>query len=163
VIETLLISIGLLIAVVGIIGCIIPAIPGPPLNFLSLVILELAIEDAFSSDFFILWAIITVVVTVLDYILPILGAKVYKASGFGIWGSMVGMILGILFFPPFGMILGLFVGAVLGELIAGKEEWQALKVGTVTFAASMLMIFIKLAVSGIMTFYFIKRTVEYIL
>ena len=46
-IEILLISIGLLIAVVGIIGCIIPAIPGPPLNFLSLVILELAIEDAF--------------------------------------------------------------------------------------------------------------------
>ncbi len=161
-IEILLIIIGLLIAVVGIIGCIIPAIPGPPLNFLSLVILELAIEDAFTSDFFILWAIITVVVTALDYILPIMGAKVYKASGFGIWGSIIGMILGILFFPPFGMILGLFVGAVLGELIAGKEEWQALKVGTVTFIASMLMIFIKLAVSGIMTFYFIKRTIEYI-
>jgi len=162
VIETLLIIIGLLIAVVGIIGCIIPAIPGPPLNFLSLVVLELAIEDAFTSDFFILWAIITVVVTVLDYLLPIMGAKVYKASGFGIWGSIIGMIIGIFFFPPFGMILGLFVGAVFGELIAGKEEWQALKVGTVTFAASMLMILIKLAVSGIMTFYFIKRSVEYI-
>ncbi len=161
-IEIPLIIIGLLIAVVGIIGCIIPAIPGPPLNFLSLVILELAIEDAFSSDFFILWAIITVVVTVLDYLLPIMGAKVYKASGFGIWGSIIGMIIGIFFFPPFGMILGLFVGAVFGELIAGKEEWQALKVGTVTFAASMLMILIKLAVSGIMTFYFIKRSVEYI-
>jgi len=161
-IEILLIIIGLLIAVVGIIGCIIPAIPGPPLNFLSLVILELAIEDAFSSDFFILWAIITVVVTALDYLLPIMGAKVYKASGFGIWGSIIGMIIGIFFFPPFGMILGLFVGAVFGELIAGKEEWQALKVGTVTFAASMLMILIKLAVSGIMTFYFIKRSVEYI-
>ncbi len=161
-IETLLIIIGLLIAVVGIIGCIIPAIPGPPLNFLSLVVLELAIEDAFTSDFFILWAIITVVVTALDYILPIMGAKVYKASGFGIWGSIIGMIIGIFFFPPFGMILGLFVGAVFGELIAGKEEWQALKVGTVTFAASMLMILIKLAVSGIMTFYFIKRSVEYI-
>ncbi len=161
-IETILIIFGLLIAVVGLIGCIIPAIPGPPLNFLSLVILELAIENAFPMDFYFLWGGITIVLTFLDYILPIMGAKVYKASSYGIWGSIIGMILGILFFPPFGMILGLFIGAVLGELIAGKKEWEALKIGTVTFAASMLMIFIKLALSGIMTFYFIKRSVEYI-
>ena len=161
-IETVLIIFGLLIAFVGLIGCIIPAIPGPPLNFLSLVILELAIVDAFPADFYVLWGGIAIAVTVLDYVLPIMGAKVYKASSFGIWGSIIGMILGILFFPPFGMILGLFVGAILGELIAGKEEWEALKIGSVTFFASMLMIFIKLAASGIMTFYFIKRTVEYI-
>ena len=161
-IETILIIFGLLIAVVGLIGCIIPAIPGPPLNFLSLVILELAIESAFPMDFYFLWGGTTIVLTFLDYILPIMGAKVYKASSYGIWGSIIGMILGILFFPPFGMILGLFIGAVLGELIAGKKEWEALKIGTVTFAASMLMIFIKLALSGIMTFYFIKRSVEYI-
>jgi len=161
VIETILIIICLLIAVVGLTGCIIPAIPGPPLNFLSLVILELAIEDAFPLDFYFLWGGITIVVTFLDYVLPIMGAKVYKASSSGIWGSIIGMIIGILFFPPFGMILGLFIGAVLGELIAGKEEWEALKIGTVTFAASMLMILAKLALSGVMTYYFIKRSIEY--
>jgi len=156
-IETILIILGLIIAVVGLMGCIIPAIPGPPLNFLSLVILELAIDDAFPADFYFLWGGIAIAVTV-----PIMGAKVYKASSFGIWGSIIGMILGILFFSPFGMILGLFIGAVLGELIAGKEEWEALKIGSVTFFASMLMIFIKLAVSGVMTYYFIKRTIDYI-
>ena len=160
--EALLIILGLIIAVIGLLGCIIPAIPGPPLNFLSLVILELAIENAFSTDFFILWGILTVVVFLLDYILPVWGAKVYKASSYGIWGSIIGMILGIIFFPPFGMILGLFAGAVIGELLAGKEEWQALKVGSITFFASMLMILVKLAVSGVMTYYFIKRTIEYI-
>ena len=161
-IETILIILGLIIAVVGLMGCIIPAIPGPPLNFLSLVILELAIVDAFPPDFYFLWGGIAIAVTVLDYVLPIMGAKVYKASSFGIRGSIVGMILGILFFPPFGMILGLFIGAVLGELIAGKEEWEALIIGSVTFFASMLMIFIKLAVSGVMTYYFIQRTIDYI-
>jgi hypothetical protein len=161
--ETFLITLGLIIAIIGIIGCIIPAIPGPPLNFLSLVILELAIEDAFTSDFFILWGIVTVAVFLFDYLLPIMGAKAYKASSYGIWGSIAGMILGILFFPPFGMILGLFVGAVTGEIIAGKEEWEALKVGTVTFIASILMIFVKLAASGVMTYFFIKRVVGYIL
>jgi len=161
-IEILLIIIGLVIAIVGLIGCIIPAIPGPPLNFLSLVILELAFENAFPMDFYFLWGGITIVVVVLDYVLPIMGAKVYRASNYGIWGSIIGMIAGIIFFPPFGMILGLFIGAVIGELIAGKKEWEALKVGTVTFIASMMMILIKLAVSGVMTYYFISRSVEYI-
>ncbi len=75
-IETLLIVLGLLIAVVGLIGCIIPALPGPPLNFLSLVILELAIVDAFPADFYFLWGGIVIAVTVMDYDLPIMGAKV---------------------------------------------------------------------------------------
>lgn len=161
-ISILLIIIGLLISITGLIGCIIPAIPGPQLSFLSLIILELAIDDAFSLDFFYLWGGITVAVFFLDYILPILGAKVYRASNYGIWGSIVGMIAGIIFFPPFGMILGLFAGAVIGELIAGKKEWEALKVGSATFFASMVMIFIKLAVSGVMLYYFVKRSIEYI-
>ena len=161
-IETILIILGLLIAVVGLMGCIIPALPGPPLNFLSLLILELAIDKAFPAEFYFLWGGITIAVTALDYVLPIMGAKVYKASSLGIWGSIIGMLIGILFFPPFGMILGLFIGAVLGELLAGKEEWEALKIGSVTFFASMLMIFIKLAVSGVMTYYLIKRTIDYI-
>jgi uncharacterized protein YqgC (DUF456 family) len=161
-IETILIILGLLIAVVGLMGCIIPALPGPPLNFLSLLILELAIDKAFPAEFYFLWGGITIAVTALDYVLPIMGAKVYKASSLGIWGSIIGMLIGILFFPPFGMILGLFIGAVLGELLAGKEDWEALKIGSVTFFASMLMIFIKLAVSGVMTYYLIKRTIDYI-
>lgn len=159
--ETLLIIIGLLISIVGLIGCVIPALPGPPLSFLALLILELAIENAFSLDFYYLWGGITIVVVILDYVLPILGAKACRASKFGIWGSIIGMIVGIIFFPPFGMILGLFIGAVAGEVLAGKKEWEALKVGSATFFSSMLMIFIKLAVSGVMLYYYVKRTVEY--
>ena len=160
-IETLLIIIGLLVSIAGLIGGVIPALPGPPLSFFALVILELAIEDAFSLDFYYLWGGITIVVVILDYVLPILGAKVYRASNYGIWGSIIGMIVGIIFFPPFGMILGLFIGAVVGEVLAGKKEWEALKIGSVTFFASMLMIFIKLAVSGVMLYYYVKRTIEY--
>ena len=161
-IGTILIIIGIIIALIGIIGCIIPAVPGPPLNFLALVILELGIYTGYSTEFYLFWAAVTLLVTVLDYALPIMGAKVYKASGFGIWGSVIGMIIGIIFFPPFGMIIGLFFGAVIGELLAGKEEWQALKVGSATFLASMFMILIKLAASGVMTYYFVKASVEYI-
>ena len=160
--EVILIILGVIIAIVGIVGCIIPALPGPPLNFISLLILELAIEDAFSMEFYIIWGVITIAVPVLDYVLPLFAAQLYKASNYGIWGSILGMILGIIFFPPFGMIIGLLVGAIVGELLAGKEGSEAMKVGAVTFITSLLMIVAKLAVSGIMTFYFIARSVEYI-
>ncbi len=160
--EIVLIVIGLLFALVGIVGCIIPAIPGPPLNFVSLIILELAVGSVFSLEFFIIWGIITVVVTILDYVLPLFGAKVYKASSYGIWGSVIGMIVGTIFFPPFGMILGLLVGAIAGELIAGKKSTEALKVGSVTFITSLLMILVKLAASGVMTYYFITKAIEYL-
>ncbi len=107
----------------------------------------------------VIFGIITLVITILDYLLPIWGAKVYKASKYGIWGSIIGMIIGIFFFPPWGMIAGILIGAVLGELIAGKESSQAFKIGVVTFIASIIMIIAKLIISGIMTFYFMLKTI----
>ncbi len=114
------------------------------------------------SSFILYGRVITIVVTVLDYVLPLFGAKVYKASGYGIWGSIIGMIIGTIFFPPFGMILGLLIGAIVGELLAGKGGSEALKVGSVTFITSLLMILVKLAASGVMTYYFIARAAGYI-
>jgi uncharacterized protein YqgC (DUF456 family) len=70
------------------------------------------------------------------------------------------MIVGIFFFPPWGMIAGILIGAVLGELLAGKESSAAVKIGIVTFIASIIMIVTKLIISGIMTFYFMLETVQ---
>jgi uncharacterized protein YqgC (DUF456 family) len=67
------------------------------------------------------------------------------------------------FFPPWGMIIGLLIGAVIGELLAGKKSADAFKVGFVTFAASIIMIVVKLILSGIMTFYFLLETLSLIL
>lgn len=160
--EIVLIIFGLIVAIVGLVGCVVPAVPGPPLNFVSLLILEIAVEDAFTLEFYFIWGAITVLTVVLDYVLPLLGAKAYKASAYGIWGSIIGMIVGIIFFPPFGMIIGLLAGAIVGELIAGKKGEEAMKVGIVTFISSLIMILVKLAVSGIMLFFFIERSVEYL-
>ena len=160
--EIILISIGLIIAIVGLIGCIIPAIPGPPLNFISLLFLEAATGGTYSLNFYITWGIITIATIVLDYIFPVYSAKKFKASNLGIWGSVIGMIVGIVFFPPFGMIAGLFLGAVLGELAAGKKGAEAMKVGMVTFLSSLLMILFKFAASAMMTYYFIMGAADYL-
>ncbi len=150
------IIIGLILAVTGIVGCIVPGLPGPPLNYIAIVLLDIAQPDTFSSKFLLWFGLVVVIVYFLDYILPVIGAKIYNASKYGIWGSIIGMIIGIFFFPPFGMVLGIIIGAVTGELLAGKEQSQALKVGFATFVASMTVIIIKLSLSMILTFYFLK-------
>ncbi len=150
------IILGFILAVVGIVGCIVPGLPGPPLNYIAVVLLDIAKPELYTSKFLLWFGLVVVIVYFLDYILPVLGAKIYNASKYGIWGSIIGMIIGIFFFPPFGMILGIIIGTITGELLAGKEHSEALKVGFVTFIASMTVIIIKLSLSLILTFYFLK-------
>ena len=134
--------------------------PGPPLNLLALLLLKIFIPESLTWPVIIIFAVLTIVITILDYVLPIWGAKIYRASNYGIWGSIIGMFIGMVFFPPWGIILGLLIGAVLGELLAGKKKSEAVKVGFVTFFASLLMIIVKLILSGIMTFYFLIETIS---
>ena len=97
-------------------------------------------------------AVITIVITALDYIVPALGAKKFGASRYGFWGAVIGMILGIIYAPPFGMIIGAFLGAIVGEMLKGKQTYEALKAGWGVFAGIMFGIIIKLIASGV-TFY----------
>ena len=95
-------------------------------------------------------------VTVFDYIIPIAGAKKYGASKIGIWGSIIGLLIGFILFPPFGIFIGAFLGAVGGELITGKKSPEALKAGWGVFMGTMVGVGLKLAASIAMTFYYIK-------
>jgi uncharacterized protein YqgC (DUF456 family) len=157
------IAIGLLLLVVGFVGCIIPALPGPPLGFLALLLLKFAEPTIFTNDFLITMAVITGIVYLLDYLLPIMGAKIYNASKLGIWGAILGMIIGIFFFPPFGMIFGLLFGTIVGELISGKPQKEAVKIGLVSFIFSLLTIIIKVALLAVMSYYFIEAILGYFL
>ena len=157
--EVVVIIIGVLLSVAGLIGCIIPALPGPPLNYVAILLIHFTGLAEFSNRFLITYLLLNIAVVIFDYILPVYGAKFYGASRKGIWGSIIGLVIGLFFFPPFGMILGVLIGAVIGELIAGKNESEALKAGFATFIASLIMIVAKLILSGLMTFYFVKELI----
>jgi uncharacterized protein YqgC (DUF456 family) len=88
--------------------------------------------------------------------MPLAGARRFGASKRGFWGALIGMLLGAWAFPPFGLILGAFAGAVVGELSAGKDQSSALRAGWGVFVGTMAALVVKLIVSGIMTFYFIR-------
>jgi hypothetical protein len=150
-----LIIIGIILNIVGVIGVIVPALPGVMLNYLALILLYISRgQAAVSIDALIVFGLLTVSVSLLDYVLPLWGAKKYGASRTGIWGAAIGMVTGILFFPPFGIIFGLLIGAFVGELIAGKDQSQAFKAGFATFIGVLSSIVVKLILAIVMTVYF---------
>lgn len=155
--DNLLIIIGFILSIVGVIGCIIPGIPGPPLNFAAIILMKIAFPDQVSWTMLILLGIVTLAVTILDYAVPMLGGKLFKASRSGMIGSTIGMVIGIFVFPPFGIFIGLVVGAVIGEIISGKTKIQAAKTGVGIFIISILAIIIKLGVSLLMSIYFLVK------
>ena len=154
-IEYIFILLGIIFTILGLLGCVLPVIPGIPLNYAALLILQYAKENpVFSTEFLIKFAVYSIMVFLLEYTLPLFGAKIYGTSKRGIWGAAIGMVMGIFIFPPIGMIFGLFIGAVIGELSAGKETSMALKTGLVTFFGSLFALLIKFSLSSIMAYHF---------
>lgn len=155
--EWILIGTGLLFLTAGIIGSVVPIIPGPPLSFISLLFLEGARDgEQFTIIFLVVMAVISVLVSLIDNILPIVGAKIYGASKAGIWGAILGMISGIWFFPPLGIIFGALAGSIAGELIAGKSFFRAWKAGLATFVGNLAAVIVKLTFCFVTAYYFIK-------
>jgi uncharacterized protein YqgC (DUF456 family) len=155
--ETIAIIIGSIFVLLGIAGCVLPILPGPVLSFLGLLLLALLkhFSPPLTPTLIIIMAILTVVVTIGDYLIPLWGAKRYGATKWGIWGSVIGMAIGI-FFSPFGMLLGAFIGAVIVEWLVQKERGKALKAGWGVFIGSLAGTALKLGVSGMIAYYFIR-------
>jgi hypothetical protein len=149
--------VGAIVMILGLLGSVLPVLPGPPLSFAGLFLMALVqdFSHPLTPALVIVMAVITVVVTALDYFVPWMGAKRYGASRGGVWGSIVGMIVGIFFFPPFGMFIGALIGAILGEFVAGKKTGDAMRAGWGVYVGTMAGIVIKLGACGVMTYYFV--------
>ncbi|MEZ4946845.1 MAG: DUF456 domain-containing protein [Cyclobacteriaceae bacterium] len=146
--------IGGILMLAGIIGCLLPLIPGPPLSFSGLLLLQLRETAPFTSKFLMIWAVIVIAITVLDYLVPIYGTKRFGGTKYGLWGCTIGLIAGF-WFGPIGIIAGPFLGALLGEWLGNRNSDQALKAAIGSFVGFLVGTVIKLIASGVMTYYFI--------
>jgi len=154
--EGITIVIGSILMLLGLAGSVLPILPGPPLSFIGLFLLALLkhFSPPLTPTLVIILAIVTILVIVMDYIIPLLGAKKYGASKWGVWGSVLGMAIGI-FWSPFAMLLGAFIGAVVVEWLVGKKKVEALRAGWGVVMGTLFATILRLGVSGMMTYYFV--------
>lgn len=153
--DTLWLVLGIIIMLVGILGCLLPLLPGPPLCYVALLIQQLRSDAPFTAKFLWIWAGVTIVITALDYIIPLYGTKKYGGSKYGMWGCTLGLIAGI-WMGPLGIILGPFVGAFIGEMIASNDSDNALKAAWGSFVGFLLGTLLKLVVCLVMAWYLIR-------
>lgn len=149
----------LLMAVIGIAGCVVPALPGPPISFAALLLLYIADNpnNEITGKFLIIWIAIVIAVSVLDYIIQPYFTKITGGSKLAVRYSIAGMVAGMVFFPPFGIVIGSFLGALIAELFVNKKPLQNSLLAA--FGAFLGFIFgtgLKLAASVTMLYYTIR-------
>lgn len=150
--DILFFVIAFILIILGIIGCIVPMLPGIPLSYAGMLLLHLTERVQFSNSQLIVWLILVVVLQVLDYITPMLGSKFSGGTTYANRGCIAGTIIG-LFFMPWGIILGPFLGAVIGEMLGGKDLEHALKAGIGSLIGFVFGTLAKVIVS----FYFLVK------
>jgi uncharacterized protein YqgC (DUF456 family) len=150
--DTLLIILAFILIIIGILGSILPVLPGVPVSYVGILLLHFTEKVQFTTQFLIFWLVMVILVQVLDYLVPIWGTKKFGGSKRGIWGCAIGMVVG-LFFGPWGIILGPFLGAIVGELSSGKQTQSAIKAGFGSFIGFLLGVISKLIVGGFLLYY----------
>ena len=149
--------IAVILGIVGLVGCILPVIPGPPLSWVGLLLVFLTHPEGMTTSLLIVWLVITIVVTVLDYLAPSWITQKTGGSKAAARGTLVGLILGLIFFPPWGMIVGSFLGALISEVVFnGSAVADSVKPAFGSFLGFLLSTGLKLTASGVMLFYIIK-------
>lgn len=153
--DVLWIVLGIILMLVGLAGCILPFLPGPPLCYLALLIQQLQSTPPYTTKFLLIWAGITLLVTGLDYVIPIYGTKKFGGTKYGMWGCVIGLVAG-LWLGPFGLILGPFVGAFVGELIGSATSGIAFRAAVGSFIGFLTGTLLKLIACFVMGWYFVK-------
>ena len=149
-----------ILGVVGIIGSIVPGLPGPPLSWVGLLLAFLAkglngAGEPMSMTFLLIWLAVTVIVTILDYVVPAKFTRMTGGSKAASRGAIAGLLVGM-FIPPVGILLGTLLGAFLADFIFDdKGVWGSFKASIGAFLGFICGTGMKLVASGLMMYYII--------
>ncbi len=159
--SLILVIIAVLCGIVGIVGSILPGLPGPPVSWVGLLVLFLGgggsngAGEPMSLTFLLIWLAVTVVVSVLDYIVPAKFTSLTGGSKAAGRGAIAGLLVGM-FVPPVGIFLGTFLGAFLAELlVARKSGIQSVSAAIGSLLGFLFGTGLKLAAAGVMMYYII--------
>ncbi|MEX1383429.1 DUF456 domain-containing protein, partial [Lutibacter sp.] len=136
--------------------------PGPITSWFGLLLLHLSDAVPMNWTFLGITFAIAFIIWLIDYIIPAMGTKRFGGTRYGVIGTMVGLVIGIFFFPPFGLIIGPFLGAFIGELLNdNKDSKRALKAAFGSFIGFLTSTFLKFIAAVIYTGLFFSIFWEY--
>lgn len=138
--------------ILGLVGSMIPGLPGPPLSLIGILLIHFFTGTQFSISFLLSWAVIVILVFLLDYFMQVWGVKKFGGGRKAILGTFFGVFMG-LFFPPVGLLIGPFIGAFIGAILEIKDDTRALKVAVGSFIGFLTGTILKLMVSSVLLYY----------
>ncbi len=143
---------------VGLLGSILPILPGPIIIFAGMLLYGFMTDFAtLDTYFFLLQALVVVLIFSIDYLASAAGTKRSGGSKQAAWGAAVGIIPGLLFFGPLGIVIGPFMGAVAVELLRGVEINQAFRIGFGTLIGVLGGTVLKVLIGIMMIVYFFMQ------
>ena len=153
---TVIFIIAFVLLILGLLGSIIPGLPGPLLSFIGILLIHFFTGTQFSTSFLLTWAVIVVLVFLLDYFMQVWGVKKFGGGRKAILGTFLGLFMGLLF-PPVGLLIGPFIGAFIGALLEVQgDNTRALNVAIGSFIGFVTGTILKLVVSSVLLYYAIN-------
>ena len=159
--EFLLIIFVIFLLLVGLIGSFIPAIPGPSVSYVSLLVFHFFTSYEISIANLLICALIAILVTIFDFWIQVYGVKKFGGGKKAVNGSIIGLILGLLFIPGIGIIIGPLLGSFVGAQMEAKKFNDAIKIAFGAFVGFIVGTLSKLSFS-IYIIYIIINSFHYI-
>jgi len=158
--DIFLVLVGFICVCIGVLGSFMPVLPGLPISWVGLLLLHLTTVIPVNYTYLGIWLAVAILVLVLDYIIPALGTKKYGGSKYGVWGTTIGLLVGM-FFPPIGFIVGPFLGAYIGEMMHQKDSKVASRAAWGAFIGLLTSTFMKFIFSMIYIGLFVAKVIQY--
>ena len=129
----LIIIFSIILLILGVLGSILPVIPGPPLSFFGLLLLHFFTPFEMQKDYLLLFGFSAALITFLDYWLQVYSVKLFGGGRTSTIGVIIGIVLGLFIFPPIGVLVGPFLGAYIGAII--ESDFDLLKSFKIAFGS----------------------------
>jgi len=151
-------NIGAILVILGIIGSILPTMPGPVLSFAGILLLFFAKDSETVSVWpLVVFGISLLLIILAEYLSPILGAKLTGAGKNGMYGAVIGAFTGVLFVAPMGIFIGALAGAILGEFYSRRKLLESLKAALGIILAGIVMLAAQIIYSVAAAIYYFSK------
>lgn len=160
--DIFLVILGFLLTLLGIVGSFLPILPGPITGWFGLLLLYSTNVIPNNWTFLGITLAISILIWIMDYLIPAMGTKRFGGSKYGVYGTTIGLIVGLLSPIPFGILIGAFFGALVGELLYdSKDTNRALKASFGAFLGFLASATIKFSIATVFVVLFILKFWEY--